>query len=140
MLAALAVSRWIEHQTGWSIRRFVKTARRYRTIQISAGEHIITAVTGLAAADPRVTPLTSDVILRTQYQRDQIEAALAAGPDPGELAPRSAGRRLQPPRSRAPAAVVLPADAGPPAARHADGGQEPERAARVIDTHGPATG
>jgi hypothetical protein len=43
VLAALAVSRWIEHQTGWSIRRFVKTARRYRTIQISAGEHIITA-------------------------------------------------------------------------------------------------
>ena len=36
VFAALAVSRWIEHQTGWSIRRFVKTARRYRTIQIQA--------------------------------------------------------------------------------------------------------
>ena len=33
----MAVSRWIEHQTGWSIRRLVKTARRYRTIQIQAG-------------------------------------------------------------------------------------------------------
>jgi hypothetical protein len=33
VFAALAVSRWIEHQTGWSIRKFVKTARRYRTIQ-----------------------------------------------------------------------------------------------------------
>ena len=30
-------SRWIEHQTGWSIRKFIKTARRYRTIQIQAG-------------------------------------------------------------------------------------------------------
>jgi hypothetical protein len=37
VLAALAVSRWIEHATGWSIRKFVKTARRYRTIQIQAG-------------------------------------------------------------------------------------------------------
>jgi Transposase DDE domain len=43
VLAALAVSRWIEHQTGWSIRKFVKTARRYRTITIQAGQHTITA-------------------------------------------------------------------------------------------------
>ena len=43
VLAALAVSRWIEHRTGWSIRKFVKTARRYRTIQIQAGDHVITA-------------------------------------------------------------------------------------------------
>jgi len=28
VFAALAVSRWIEHQTGWSIRKFTKTARR----------------------------------------------------------------------------------------------------------------
>jgi hypothetical protein len=39
----MAVSRWIENTTGWSIRRFVKTARRYRTIQIQAGPHTITA-------------------------------------------------------------------------------------------------
>ena len=43
VFAALAVSRWIEHQTGWSIRKFTKTARRYRTIQIQAGPHTITA-------------------------------------------------------------------------------------------------
>src|SRR6202020_1736082 len=43
VLAALAVSRWIEAATGWSIRKFVKTARRYRTIQIQAGHHVITA-------------------------------------------------------------------------------------------------
>jgi Transposase DDE domain len=43
VFAALAVSRWIERQTGWSIRKFVKTARRYRTIQIQAGPHTITA-------------------------------------------------------------------------------------------------
>jgi hypothetical protein len=43
VFAALAVSRWTEAQTGWSIRKFVKTARRYRTIEIQAGRQTITA-------------------------------------------------------------------------------------------------
>src|SRR5262249_51280053 len=43
VFAALAVSRRIERQSGRSIRKFVKTARRYRTIQIQAGPHTITA-------------------------------------------------------------------------------------------------
>jgi hypothetical protein len=43
VFAALAVSRWIEDRTGWSIRKFVRTARRYRTIEIQAGPHVITA-------------------------------------------------------------------------------------------------
>lgn len=43
VFAALAVSRWIENTTGWSIKRFVTTARRYRTIQIQTGKHTITA-------------------------------------------------------------------------------------------------
>jgi hypothetical protein len=41
VFAAMAVSRWIENR--WSIRRFVKTARRYCTIHIQAGTHTITA-------------------------------------------------------------------------------------------------
>jgi transposase len=43
VFAALAVSRWIEARTGWSIRKFVRTTRRYRTIQIQAGRQTITA-------------------------------------------------------------------------------------------------
>jgi hypothetical protein len=43
VFAALAVSRWVEHITGYSIRKFVKTAGRYRTTQIQAGDHVITA-------------------------------------------------------------------------------------------------
>lgn len=43
VFVALAVSRWIEDHTGWSIRRFVRTARRYRTIEIQAGSHTLTA-------------------------------------------------------------------------------------------------
>ena len=49
VFAALAVSRWIETTTGWSIRRFVKTARRYRTMEIQAGDHTITAADPLPA-------------------------------------------------------------------------------------------
>jgi transposase len=49
VFAALAVSRWIEHQTGWSIRKFTRTARRYRTIEIQAGNHVITAADPLPA-------------------------------------------------------------------------------------------
>ena len=43
MFAALAVSNWIEHQTSWRIKKFVRTARRYRTVKIKAGRQILTA-------------------------------------------------------------------------------------------------
>ncbi len=49
VFAALAVGRWIEAQTGWSIRKFAKTARRYHTIQILSGAHTITAADPLPA-------------------------------------------------------------------------------------------
>jgi hypothetical protein len=57
VFAALAVSRWIEDTTGWSIKKFVRTTRRYRTIEIQAGPHTITA------ADPLPDDLRE--ILRT---------------------------------------------------------------------------
>jgi hypothetical protein len=43
VFAALAVSRLVEDRTGWSIKRFVRTARRYRTVQIRAGAQLLTA-------------------------------------------------------------------------------------------------
>src|SRR5271163_514652 len=43
LFAALAVNHRIEHQTGWSIKKFVRTARRYRTVQVRAGRQILTA-------------------------------------------------------------------------------------------------
>ncbi|MBA3843772.1 MAG: hypothetical protein H0X39_14370 [Actinobacteria bacterium] len=43
VLAALALSRWIEDTCSWSIREFVRTDRRYRTIEIQAGEHTVAA-------------------------------------------------------------------------------------------------
>ena len=52
VFAALAVTRLIEARTGWSIKKFVRTARRYRTVQISIGEQTITAEDPLPD-DPR---------------------------------------------------------------------------------------
>jgi hypothetical protein len=43
VVAAMAVGHYIEHQTGWSIKKFVRTARRYRTVKIKAGRQILTA-------------------------------------------------------------------------------------------------
>jgi hypothetical protein len=42
--AARVVSRWIEDTTAGRIRKFVRSARRYRTIEVQAGTHTITAV------------------------------------------------------------------------------------------------
>jgi hypothetical protein len=43
VFAALAVGRLVGDRTGWSIRKFVRTARRYRTVQIRTGQHLLTA-------------------------------------------------------------------------------------------------
>ena len=51
VFAAMAVSHYIEHRTGWSIKKFVRTTRRYRTVKIKAGRQTLTA------ADP----LTDDL-------------------------------------------------------------------------------
>ncbi len=51
VFAALAISHWIETRTGWSIKKFVQTTRRYRTIEIRAGNQTLTA------ADPLPTDL-----------------------------------------------------------------------------------
>jgi Transposase DDE domain len=49
VFAALAVTWFIEDRTGWSIKKFVRTARRYRTVQIRAGHHVLTAEEPLPA-------------------------------------------------------------------------------------------
>jgi hypothetical protein len=49
VFAALAISRLIEDRTGWSIRKFVRTTRRYRTVAIRAGQHLLTAEDQLPA-------------------------------------------------------------------------------------------
>lgn len=43
VFAALAVGRYIESATGWSIKKFVKTARRYRTVTLNVNGHTATA-------------------------------------------------------------------------------------------------
>ena len=43
VFAALAISHRIETRTGWTIKKFVRTLRRYRTIKINTGSHTLTA-------------------------------------------------------------------------------------------------
>ena len=43
VFAALAISHRIETQTGWTIKKFVRALRRYRTIKINTGQHTLTA-------------------------------------------------------------------------------------------------
>ncbi len=43
VVAAMAVGHWIEAQTSWSIKKFVRTARRYRTVRIKVGNQTLTA-------------------------------------------------------------------------------------------------
>jgi hypothetical protein len=45
VMAAVAVSHWLEQQTGWSIKKLVKTLRRYRSIAVQTGDHILHAGT-----------------------------------------------------------------------------------------------
>jgi hypothetical protein len=40
---SLAVIRFIEDRSRWTIKQFVRTARRYRTVQIRVGDQILTA-------------------------------------------------------------------------------------------------
>ncbi len=63
VFVALAIGRWIEDRTGWSIRKFVRTARRYRTIDIQAGAYTITA------ADPLPDDLRDAIKAITRASR-----------------------------------------------------------------------
>nr|WP_170265751.1 IS1634 family transposase [Gordonia araii] len=49
VMAALAVTRIIEARTEWSIKKFVTTARRYRTVYIDIGGKTLTAADPLTA-------------------------------------------------------------------------------------------
>jgi hypothetical protein len=47
VFAAMAVAHWIETATGWSIKKFVTTARRYRTTWIKLGTQTLPATNPL---------------------------------------------------------------------------------------------
>ena len=51
--------RLIEDRTGWSIRKFVRTARRYRTVQIRARRHSLAAEAHSRPTSAKPSPLSS---------------------------------------------------------------------------------
>jgi hypothetical protein len=61
VFAALAVSHWIERQTGRSIKKLVQTLRRYRTVTIRVGNQT------LIAADPLPADLQEAVATITTH-------------------------------------------------------------------------
>ena len=67
VMAALAVSHWLERQTGWSIKKLVKTLRRYRSIAVQTGDHVLRAGTPLdttpepPSAPSRTQPLNTNL-------------------------------------------------------------------------------
>ena len=52
VFAALVDTHLIEDRIGWSIKRFIRSARRYRTVQIRAGHQVLTAEDPLADVLP----------------------------------------------------------------------------------------
>ena len=70
MFAALAVSHWIEHQTGWSIKKFVRTARRYRTVKIKAGRQTLTAADPLPDDLAKPSPKSAAVVRTSGVSRN----------------------------------------------------------------------
>ena len=70
VFAALAVARWLEATTKVSLKTLVKTLRRYRTIDIQAGDAIVTAEDPI----PDNTQTWLDAIHNTQerHQMNQV--------------------------------------------------------------------
>ena len=77
VFAALAISHQIEARTGWTIKKFVRSLRRYRTIKIDTVSHILTAE----------DPLPEDI--RHALTAIHAEGAHYFGPSRGQ---RRAGR------------------------------------------------
>ena len=72
----MAVSHWIEHQTGWSIKKFVRSARRYRSVTIQAGKHTLTAA----------EPPPADIAAALAKIHDLRARTSLVGNDPAPLA------------------------------------------------------
>jgi hypothetical protein len=71
----MAVSQLIEAQTGWSIKKFVRTARRYRTVRIKAGNQTLTAADPLPADLRDVLPKFAVAVFTNL---SQVRAILSA--------------------------------------------------------------
>jgi hypothetical protein len=70
-----------ERQTGWSIKKFVRTTRRYRTVQIQAGRQTLTAYSTTSAKfSPRSTPTTHTRRIRVRLLPSQVCDVRAEAP------------------------------------------------------------
>ena len=75
VMAALAVSHWLERETGWSIKKIVHTLRPYRSIAVQTGRHILRAGTPL---DDQARTLINTVNTSAgahQFEPSRVECA-----------------------------------------------------------------
>jgi hypothetical protein len=68
----MAVSHYIEHQTGWSIKEFVRTAPRYRRVKIKAGNQALTAADALHPTTPATHLSRSASTVRTNLSQVRL--------------------------------------------------------------------
>jgi hypothetical protein len=69
VFAALAVTHRIEHQTGWSMKKLVRTARRYRTMHVRAGQQILTAADPYPRTSTKPSPRSTHQTVCTKLSQ-----------------------------------------------------------------------
>ena len=83
MFAALATSRLLEDRTRWTIKTFVRTARRYRTIHIRKGNQ--TAPRRSHARSTSAMHSRASLPVRAEFCQVGPHVAAAAGIPEGQL-------------------------------------------------------
>lgn len=83
VFAALAVSRWLE-KPDWLVNpQGLRTARTYRTIEIPAGDHVITRPTPCLTTSTKSSTASIVIRVRTDRKITDLRWACGSGPGPG---------------------------------------------------------
>jgi hypothetical protein len=88
VFAARAVGRLVEDRTGWSIRKFVRTTRRYRTFHIRAGNQILDALVLYPELASRALDVLGCIGSSEQRQPAQHTGEQQIGESKGHSGPR----------------------------------------------------
>jgi hypothetical protein len=76
VFAALAISRWLEDRTRWSVKKFVRTARRHRTVTVRVSESTGFPATACSPTDFPSSPRSIRATIPGDI--DHLEQRLAA--------------------------------------------------------------
>ena len=86
VMAALAISHWLERTTDTSIKKIVQTLRRHRSIAVQTGDHILHAGTPLDDDARAIVSASKPPLLRTNLSQVRSEPdPPAPGPGPTRI-------------------------------------------------------